>query len=387
MASSTSADLSSVLTPVQAVSSDAGHDASKIPIHQRLQNVANTFSGEKLPPWQAQVAARLGGGRKVPYPTPRGLPADWPHRHPPPPQFNSPASNPPARQGMPRPNTGNDPWSPHEITVVNSFPNSSYGAQIRVPISTLPQYPPGIPNPPQPGQPPPNYFSSTEQPKSEPQTGYQTTWSSQGTGHVPQDSPRIPHGRSQLPPPPPQHAQLTPGQFPVRHQVPHSQTHQYTSSYTTQPTPFGYQQSTSNQNQPYSRPVFNPFIQPSQNNSPSNQFPPSFPPPFSANLVTYSHTPPPSNIAPTYSVNTSQQPHFAPREQIPGSNPSMVSSTVGGSELTGTVDVKSKWSSETYSKTQEVHLPPDWKKAYDGEGRAYFYHVVTRLVIFTQLIA
>ena len=44
------------------------------------------------------------------------------------------------------------------------------------------------------------------------------------------------------------------------------------------------------------------------------------------------------------------------------------------------VDPKSEWSGEAYSKTQEMSLPPDWKKAYDGEGRSYYYHVVTRFV-------
>ena len=44
------------------------------------------------------------------------------------------------------------------------------------------------------------------------------------------------------------------------------------------------------------------------------------------------------------------------------------------------VDPKSEWAGEAFNKTQEVSLPPDWKKAYDGEGRAYYYHVVTRFV-------
>ncbi len=74
-------------------------------------------------------------------------------------------------------------------------------------------------------------------------------------------------------------------------------------------------------------------------------------------------------------MNATQPPHFAPREQTPGSNVPMVSSTVGGSESMDIVDP-----GEAYNKTQEVPLPPDWKKAYDGEGRAYYYHVVTRFV-------
>jgi hypothetical protein len=77
-------------------------------------------------------------------------------------------------------------------------------------------------------------------------------------------------------------------------------------------------------------------------------------------------------------VNTTQPPHFASREQTPGSNVSMVSSTVGVSELMNMVDPKLEWSGETYNKAQDVPLPSDWKKAYDGEGRAYYYHVVTR---------
>ena len=44
------------------------------------------------------------------------------------------------------------------------------------------------------------------------------------------------------------------------------------------------------------------------------------------------------------------------------------------------VDLKKEWSNETLSKSKEGGLPPEWKKAYDGDGRAYYYHVVTRYI-------
>lgn len=382
----TSSDIPSLMAAGYAESSEGAHDLSRMPIHQRLQKVANTTSEEKFAGWHAKAAARRGG-RKGPYPTPRGPQPDWPI-HQTPSQFNPPTTNPSTNPGMPRPNMPNNQWHQQEPPSHNPYPNPSHGPQSGVQPSAPPQYPPGNQNPAQPGQPP--YFQPSEQPKPEQQTGYKTTWNSnptfgqeQGAGHMPQGASHMtqgashmPHGYSQLPPPPPQHGQVTQGKFPPGHQVPPNQGHQYTPGYTNQTTPFGYQQS-ANQNQPYSQSVFNPFIQ-NQNNPPSHQFPPNYPPPFTTNPATYSLTPPASNVPPTYSVNTTQPPHFASREQTPGSNVSMVSSTVGVSELMNMVDPKLEWSGETYNKAQDVPLPSDWKKAYDGEGRAYYYHVVTR---------
>ena len=370
----TSADLPSLMAAGYIESSEGVHDLSRMPIHQRLQNVANTTNEEKFTGWHAKAGARRGG-RKGPYPSPRGPQQDWPPRHQTPSQFNPPIANPSTHPGMQRPNMPNNQWHAQEPPSHNPYPNTSLGTQGGVQPSAPPQFSVANQNPIQPTQPP--YFQPSEQSKPDQQTGYQTTWNSnptfvpdQGAGHVPQGASHVPHGYGQLPPPPPQHGQVTQGQFPPGHQIP---PNQYTPGYTNQTTPFGYQQS-ANPNQPYSQPVFNPFI-PNQNNPPPNQFPPGYPPQFPTNPATYSLTPPASNVPATYSVNATQPPHFAPREQTPGSNVPMVSSTVGGSESMDIVDP-----GEAYNKTQEVPLPPDWKKAYDGEGRAYYYHVVTRFV-------
>ena len=361
------------MTATCTESSEGGHDSSRVPIHQRLQNVANTSNEEKFPSWHAKAGGRRGG-RKGPYPTPRGQQQDWPSRHQTPSQFNPPTTN----SGMPRQNVPGNQWHPQEAPSHKSYSNTSHGPQ----GGGQPQYPPPNQNPTQSGQ--QSYYQSSEQSKPEQQTGYQTTWNSnpsfgqdQGTGHVQQGTSHVPHGYGQLPPPPPQHGQVTQGQFPTAHQVPSNQGHQYTPGYTNQTNPFGYQQS-NNQNQAYSQPTFHPFI-PNQNNPSAHQFPPGYPPQFPTNPSTYSLTTTTSNVPPTHSVNA-MQPHFAPREQNPSSNVSLVSSTVGGSESMDIVDPKKEWSAETFNKSKEGTLPPEWKKAYDGDGRAYYYHVVTRYV-------
>ena len=355
----TSADLPSLMSSGYTEENEGDSDLSRMPIHQRLQNVANTNNEEKFSGWHTKASNRRGG-RKVPYPSPRGAQQDWSSRHQTPSQFNPPIVNPSTLPGMPRPNIpATSQWQPQELPTHNPYPSTSHGTQGGLQTSVPPPFSLANQNPSQAGQ--PTYFQSSEQSKPE-QAGYQTTWNSnptfvqdQGAGHVSQGTSHVPHGYGQLPPPPPH--QVTPAQFPPGH--PPSQ---FPPGYTNQTTPFGYQQP-ANQNQPYSQAVFNPFI----------------PPPFPTNPATYSLTPP-TNVTPTYSINVTQHPLFAPREQTPGSNVSMVSSTVGGSEAMDIVDPKSEWAGEAFNKTQEVSLPPDWKKAYDGEGRAYYYHVVTRFV-------
>ena len=390
----TSSDLPSLMTTGFTDSSEGSHDVSRVPIHQRLQNVANTTSEEKFSGWHAKAGSRRAG-RKGPYPSPRGGQQNWSPRHQTPTsQFNSPTTNPLTQTpAIPRGSVQNNPWQQQQDPTshnLNPYPNTSHGVQSGVQVSSATQYPPGNQNPTTTttGQAP--YYQQSELPKPEQQTGYQTTWNSnptlrpdQGAGNVQQVSNHVQQGVShmlqgygQLPPPPPQHGQVAQGQFPPGHTIPPNQSQQFSAGYPTQPPPFGYQQS-SNQNQPYSQPIFNPYI-PNQNNPPSHQFPPNYPPPFPTNPATYSLTTPASSVL-TYSVNPTQQPHFGLNDQNPGSSMPMVSSTVGGSESMDIVDPTSEWSGDPH-KTQEPSLPPDWKKAFDGEGRAYYYHVVTRLV-------
>ena len=61
----------------------------------------------------------------------------------------------------------------------------------------------------------------------------------------------------------------------------------------------------------------------------------------------------------------------------------MVSSTVDETKTETPVEVGGSkapidWSAKSLSKPRDVSLPSDWKLAYDGEGRAYYYHVLTR---------
>ena len=362
-APSDTSEIPSLMTCGYSEPNDAASDAGKMPIHQRLQNVANTSGGEEKSGWHAKAAARLGN-RKGGYPPPRSPQQDWQPRH----HFTPPTTTPTTNTGMPRPN--NQWHNQEQAPPYNPYHTTSQGV---VQPSTTPAFSVSTQNAPVPGQQQPNYFQPPDQ--APPWNSKQTFVPDQGGGHVQ-------HTFGQLPPPPPQHAQASQGKFSTGHQVPsnpgqmasnHRQG-QFTPAYTNQTTPFGYQQSAS-QNQAYPQPLFNPFLA-NPSNPPPHQFPPGFPPPqFPPNPSTFSLTTQTTGVPPTYSVNPSQQP-----QQNPVSNVPMVSSTVGSAVSMEIVDLNSTEWQGKFKKTQEGTLPSDWKKAYDGEGRAYYYHVITRLV-------
>ncbi|XP_046859612.1 histone-lysine N-methyltransferase SETD2-like isoform X2 [Xenia sp. Carnegie-2017] len=190
-----------------------------------------------------------------------------------------------------------------------------------------------------PPQYPAPHQNTTSQANLEQQTGYQTTWNNLVNGRTTHS------GFNQLPPPPP--VQKT--------QNPPPST--YNQGYQIQTTPFGYHQ-TASQNHAYNQAVLNWA---NTNNSTSHPYPSGYPSQFPMNPANF------ANILPNMSNIQSIQ--YNSREQISRSNVAMVTSTASNSE----------WAAyDAYDKTQEMPLPPDWKRAYDGEGRAYYYHIVTR---------
>ncbi|XP_028393284.1 histone-lysine N-methyltransferase SETD2-like isoform X2 [Dendronephthya gigantea] len=364
-ASSDSSEIPSLMTCGYTEVHEGANDAGRMSIHQRLQNVANTSGGEeKSGGWHAKAAARLGS-RKGGYPPPRSPQQDWQPRH----HFTPPTTAPTANTGMPRPNQNNQWHNQEQTPSYNPYLNTTQGVvQPSTTFSVSTQ------NTTLPVQQQPNYFQPPDQ----------ASWTSKPTFAPDQTGGHVQHTYGQLPPPPPQHAQASQGKFPAGHQVSTNPSQmasnhrqgQYTPAYQNPTTPFGYQQST-NQNQAYPQPLFNPML-PNLGVPPPHQFPPGFPPPqFPPNPSTFSLATQTTSVPSTYSVNPSQQPQFAPTEQNPGSNVPRVSSTVGSAVSMEIVDLTSEWAGK-YKKTQEGTLPSDWKKAYDGEGRAYYYHVITR---------
>ena len=192
-----------------------------------------------------------------------------------------------------------------------------------------------------PPQYPAPHQNTISQANLEQQTGYQTTWNNLVNGRTTHS------GFNQLPPPPP--VQKT--------QNPPPST--YNQGYQIQTTPFGYHQ-TASQNHACNQAVLNWA---NTNNSTSHLYPSGYPSQLPMNPANF------ANILPNMSNIQSIQ--YNSREQISRSNVAMVTSTASNSE----------WAAyDAYDKTQEMPLPPDWKRAYDGEGRAYYYHIVTRFV-------
>lgn len=398
-------------------SEDNTRDTGKLPIHQRLQMVA---CGGGNPPKQYPVWHGKGNrkARKHPYHAGGGSfqPGieKWGARHQATSKsrFNSPTNHPsnqpmhPGVCGPPRPNVPGNQWQEQNAPPYPGpyqFPPGS-GPRSSTPMG----YP--TPNPNHPTAPPQPMQSSYFVPGAQHnQTGSDTRFQ----GPYPTQAS---HGLrpASAPPNPSEQSSFGPGLNPLPGQ-PGIQTN-----------PRGYQQIQQPINPTlFPLPPFDPsqpppnFV-PSKSNVSSQQFPNAAQPQFGntsshtqfSNASSQFSSTPPSYSTPPSVPNVPSYPLQPPQAkqqvvsqrspppdleqsqavgtQLPSnavSTTSLVNSTVNENAREtlnrSTTDISSnsdRWSADPLSKPRDVSLPPGWKMAYDGEGRAYYYHVVTRLV-------
>ena len=368
---------------------EAGIDASKLPIHQRLQMVASNGTPQKqYPIWQAKGNRRA---RKHPYNT---APAAFQPRHQAPgkARFNQPSVRPqnpvmdPGASGQPRLSPPSNPWP---VQCSSLYPGTYHYqqpggcAQAAAGYST--QTP--VQSTTQPSLMEATYYAAPAQQdvQAAAQTQYQTPYAAQGN-----------YGLGQTSAPTTSSEQTTYGTAAMNQmsygatgfqqvQQPVTQAHFSLPAFDPSKPPPNFVPSQSNvHSQQYSNVAQSHF------QTASSQFPNAPPLPYSANSPSYPLQAPHTQqvAAQPVSQATTPPPTVEPAQETQRlsnavSTTAMVSSTVDETKTETPVEVGGSkapidWSAKSLSKPRDVSLPSDWKLAYDGEGRAYYYHVLTR---------